>query len=208
MINNNNDDYLWDQSGEPDPEIQELEQVLGTLRYQPRPLEIPLGLQPERRHVSVRGFAPRLAIAAAIALVVLGAGFWLSLQRRDSPGVAKTPAGRADSERAAATVTEDVVRELNPPESRMEQPSSLSTNPADKPSRKRFSQAGIAGPAKRKRDLEVKPPELTAYELREAEAGKARLMLALRVASAKLNFAIKKAQGNQGNLIQNQHKVG
>ena len=34
-----NDDYLWDRTGEPDPEIQELEEVLGTLRYQPQPLE-------------------------------------------------------------------------------------------------------------------------------------------------------------------------
>ena len=36
-----NDDYLWDRTGEPDPEIQQLEQVLGMLRYQPRPLELP-----------------------------------------------------------------------------------------------------------------------------------------------------------------------
>ena len=36
-----NDDYLWDKSGQPDPEIQQLEEILGTLRYQPRPLEIP-----------------------------------------------------------------------------------------------------------------------------------------------------------------------
>ena len=35
------DDYLWDRTGEPDPEIQKLEEVLGTLRYQPRPLRIP-----------------------------------------------------------------------------------------------------------------------------------------------------------------------
>src|SRR6266545_7807215 len=32
-------DYLWDRTGEPDPEIQELEEILGTLRYQPRPLD-------------------------------------------------------------------------------------------------------------------------------------------------------------------------
>ena len=36
-------DYLWDKTGEPDPEVQELEEILGTLRYQPRPLEIPAG---------------------------------------------------------------------------------------------------------------------------------------------------------------------
>ena len=36
-----NDDYLWDKSGEPDPEIQELEEILAPLRYQPKPLELP-----------------------------------------------------------------------------------------------------------------------------------------------------------------------
>ena len=35
-----NDDYLWDKTGEPDPEIQQLENILGELRYQPRALEI------------------------------------------------------------------------------------------------------------------------------------------------------------------------
>ena len=33
---NNDGDYLWDKTGEPDPEIQQLEEILGTLRYQPR----------------------------------------------------------------------------------------------------------------------------------------------------------------------------
>ena len=33
-----NEDYLWDKSGEPDPQIQQLEEILGTLRYRSRPL--------------------------------------------------------------------------------------------------------------------------------------------------------------------------
>jgi hypothetical protein len=32
------EDYLWDRSGEPDPELQKLDEILGTLRYQPQPL--------------------------------------------------------------------------------------------------------------------------------------------------------------------------
>ncbi len=38
------EEYLWDKSGKPDPEIQELEEILGTLRYQPKPLVLPHSL--------------------------------------------------------------------------------------------------------------------------------------------------------------------
>ncbi len=61
-----NDDYLWDKSGEPDPEIQQLEEILGTLRYQPRPLNLP------RR----RNYVPFLAIAAAVVVALLAGGLW------------------------------------------------------------------------------------------------------------------------------------
>ncbi len=85
-------DYLWDKTGEPDPEIQELEEILGTLRYQARPLKIPADLQPN----PTRGFfsTPRLAIAATLAMALLGLGLWLGVQRwqqRRSPVVAESP---------------------------------------------------------------------------------------------------------------------
>src|SRR5436853_1119179 len=66
------DNYLWDRSGEPDPELQELEEILGALQYQPRSLEIPSGLQVGRR----RSLRPALAIAAGIALAAVALGFW------------------------------------------------------------------------------------------------------------------------------------
>src|SRR6267143_5363943 len=74
------DNYLWDRSGEPDPAIQELEAILGTLRYQPRPLEIPHHIQPGRQ----RSFFPALAIAAAIALFAILLGLWFSFNRRQT----------------------------------------------------------------------------------------------------------------------------
>ena len=82
-----NDDYLWDKSGEPDPEVQQLEQVLGTLRYQPRPLQIPeeLLVPRKRLHFSV------LAIAASIALMILAGGIWMKLHRRPATEVAAAP---------------------------------------------------------------------------------------------------------------------
>lgn len=67
------DDYLWDKTGEPDPEIQQLEKILGTLRYQPKPLELPQNLVVPRR----RNYFPLLAIAASLLLALLAGGIWL-----------------------------------------------------------------------------------------------------------------------------------
>src|SRR6476659_2197581 len=91
--NLNNGDYLWDKTGEPDPEIQQLEEILGTLRYQPRPLEIPAVLQVGRRRSFFRRYAAPLAIAATVAMLLLGFGLWLGLQRlqRGPQQIVKSP---------------------------------------------------------------------------------------------------------------------
>jgi hypothetical protein len=50
---------------------------------------------------------------------------------------------------------------------------------------------------------------MTAEEVAEAREAKERLMLALRMASSKLNYAQKKTQGSgPANQIHNQHKIG
>ncbi|HSE19331.1 MAG TPA: hypothetical protein VLB46_19875 [Pyrinomonadaceae bacterium] len=67
-----NDDYLWDKTGQPDPEIQKLEEILGTLRYQPRPLVLPR-----------RNYFPLLAIAASLLLALLAGGIWLRVRSHD-----------------------------------------------------------------------------------------------------------------------------
>jgi hypothetical protein len=74
-----NDDYLWDKSGEPDPQIQELEEILAPLRYQPKPLELPNELLVVRR----RTYVP-LAIAATVLLALLITAVWLRLRREKS----------------------------------------------------------------------------------------------------------------------------
>lgn len=71
------DDYLWDKTGQPDPEIQKLEEILGTLRYQPRPLELPVS----RR----RSFFPLLAIAASLLLALIAGGIWLRVRNQSVP---------------------------------------------------------------------------------------------------------------------------
>jgi hypothetical protein len=67
-----NDDYLWDRSGEPDPEVERLERVLGKYRYQDKPLSPALRSRLSER----RGGWIRLAAVAAAILIVL-AGLWI-----------------------------------------------------------------------------------------------------------------------------------
>lgn len=82
-----NDDYLWGKSGEPDPHIQQLEEILGTLRYQPKPLKLPEQLSTAR---SRRNYFPLLAIAATIVIALLTGGVWLRIQNQNAsiPAVA------------------------------------------------------------------------------------------------------------------------
>jgi hypothetical protein len=77
-----NDDYLWDRSGEPDPEVERLERVLGKYRYQAKPVSPALDSRLSRR----RGGWIRLAAVAAAILIVL-AGLWIfKIQDRSVSG--------------------------------------------------------------------------------------------------------------------------
>jgi FecR-like protein len=82
-----NDDYLWDGSGPPDPDIQRLEQLLGPLRATVSgSIQLPPSLKRRRASVTVdalqwrsaRFLAPALAAAAAIVLMV--SGTWNSVR--------------------------------------------------------------------------------------------------------------------------------
>lgn len=202
-----NDDYLWDRTGEPDPEIQKLEAILGELRYQPRPLELPADVNVGRKQSFFRDFGPRLAIAATIAMLVVGLGVWFAVQRLKNDEskvlvvVPKSPEVIPDKTAAATPTAND-------------KQNTVALKPADDRERikvQRQPQVNRQSPAvnrNRARNATAKSQQLTAEE-REGEAAKNQLMLALRVASAKLNFAQKKTQGaNPRELIHNQHKIG
>ena len=71
-------DYLWDKTGEPDKDVEQLENLLGTLRYQPRPLDIPATAMPTvtaRPRTTLIFSRPRIALAASLLLTLL-AGMW------------------------------------------------------------------------------------------------------------------------------------
>ena len=183
-----NDNYLWDRTGEPDREFRQLEELLGELRYQPRPLQIPDNLR-----VGRRTFAPALAIAATL-LVAVAIGLWLNLNRpsvtppeqagNSQPAQSNTPAPKnPGNESLAATVN-------NPPK-------------PNKPERhKMVARSFLTN--KHPRSV-IRDPELTAEELAQKE----QVVLALRMVSAKLTLAQRKTQGiPQTNIIRNQHKIG
>jgi hypothetical protein len=181
-----NDNYLWDRSGEPDAEVQELEELLGTLRYTPKPLEIPAHIQPGRR----QSFFPAMAIAAAIALFAVLLGLWFNFNRHQSPALTASnnsqvgqPAPPAPSNKE--TVTAQVQKGPEPA------------------SVVKHSQT-IAHRQTRVPRTVNREPALTPQELAEKE----QVLVALRLVSFKLNLAQRKTQGGpQLSPIRN-HKIG
>jgi len=67
------DDYLWDGSGKPDPEIQRLEVLLGRFRHENHAPEFPKIVPDRRRTFLPRrvGLFPALATAAAVAAIAV-----------------------------------------------------------------------------------------------------------------------------------------
>jgi ferric-dicitrate binding protein FerR (iron transport regulator) len=71
------DDYLWDKSGPPDPEVQRLEQVLGVLSPR-KPFLVP----PQPARAPARLWFLVIAFAAAAAAVVAMIMIWLPRRSR------------------------------------------------------------------------------------------------------------------------------
>lgn len=182
------DDYLWDRSGQPDPDIEQLEEILGELRYQPRPLEIPADLKSGGNRFQFS----RYAIAAAVAMMVLGAGAWLALQKPNT-GVATIPQPRP-AEVKTVTPEEPKHTAVAAPGHKTVAVVSETTRPTVR--------------VKSRRSRTTRTPQLSPEELAEAVAAKDRLIMALRLASSKLNYAQKKAQGSNPPPVYHQHKIG
>ena len=189
------DNYLWDRSGEPDPEVQNLEEILGTLRYQPRPLEIP-------NDVRLRGISPlftKLAIAAAIGLIAIALGLWVNFNRpRTVPAVEAKHDSQTD-QKSNAPQPQFAPNENPPQLAVVKDPTPTNIQKRHRePARNLAAQNRTPSPT-------IRQSTLTPQELAEKE----QVLLALRLVSAKLNLAQRKTQGlPQLNIIRNQHKIG
>ena len=177
-----NDDYLWDKTGEPDPQILELEEILGTLRYQPKPLEIPKSVPLPRQ----RNNFPWLAIAASILLAIIAGSIWLSMR----------------SHRAAPPPQEARATPPAPVEEKAPLPAgTVAPKPAP------VSREVVV--AVRKARPRSSTPVLSKQDREEALVAKEQLMLALRLTTEKLSLVQRKTQiTNPANQIKNQHRVG
>lgn len=189
------DNYLWDRSGEPDPEVQELEEILGTLRYQPRPLEIPVNVLVDRR----RRFFPPMAIAAAIALLAILLGLWVSFNRRQASPPLQARDSQIDPNKSAGTPPASPNQQASPAPALVKNSEPKGTQKLESPRNRLARNKG------RGTQTQIRQPQLTPEELAEKE----QVLIALRLVSAKLNLAQRKAQGAPPlNVIRNQHKIG
>jgi hypothetical protein len=183
-------DYLWDRSGEPDPEMQSLEATLGKLRHQPQPLQLPVA-PPRRQDFHW------LAAAAAVVLMVLAGGLWMAFSRRpaettsdrlllvrQTTGSLAGLYGAADS--FALSIGEDTVR-------RDADAQSARTARESRPRRVIEERYTVVASAR------SRAPERRRDErmMKEGEIAKEQLMLALHFASSKLNLVQRKIQVNK-----------
>ncbi|HVF28799.1 MAG TPA: hypothetical protein VM943_11190 [Pyrinomonadaceae bacterium] len=204
-------DYLWDKSGEPDAEVQRLETLLGELRFEPgRKLDLP----PEMIvHARVRPrWYPAFAVAAALALMTLAVAWFAVVKRHSSTPsdlqVVENPTGASPSKPVEPSpapprrANEVAVSGESESESNLSddvraaprQPNPVVPASLGRPSTRRSYQSNL----KRRADLasnarQQRKPD--SPEMLEAERAKEQLMLALHVASAKLNLAQRKAPG-------------
>jgi hypothetical protein len=80
------DDYLWDASGQPDPEVQRLERALGRFRHNAPLPAFPQIEPPARRagwwsEMVLGAWTPRFA-AAMLVVSAIGCGLWLLYSTR------------------------------------------------------------------------------------------------------------------------------
>ncbi|APR80125.1 Hypothetical protein A7982_05472 [Minicystis rosea] len=104
------DDYLWDRSGEPDPDIARLERSLSTLRHRDRAYDVPTSeptqpAAPSARVVPIRRRSSRfILLAVAAALTAAAVLAWPRRPRSPEPlsSTASPPASLASPPSTAA----------------------------------------------------------------------------------------------------------
>jgi hypothetical protein len=191
-----NEDYLWDKSGEIDPEIAELEHKLGRLRFKAaaHPLVLPPPLPATAWYR--KNFSPVMAIAATLVILLLAGGLWLGL-RGSTFNDGKILQVVASGPRPPIGPIDSTQARINPVAPQQNNSASHTVEPA------RF-RAGER--AERRRELLATRASINKARVRreqqqqlarEGEAAKAQLIRALYITSDALNTVQRKVQGEQ-----------
>jgi hypothetical protein len=190
------DDYLWDKSGAPDPEIVQLEQLLGDLRYRRPGVSLPL---PKR--APARPGRTFFAIAAAALFMMMAAGVWFAVGQRNQGGAAGLAAINAqpgsardwlNPESFAAMTPQAIDAVTHEPERGIHAPGAL---PDRKQRRSSESKRGASTDAQLARS--ASPNRRERINMDEGVAAREQLIKALHLASSKLNQVQKKIQDNK-----------
>ena len=203
-------DYLWDKTGEADAEVERLEELLGTLRYKARPLQLPESSSAQTARSKFRPQRSfkwqRLALAASLLLMLLAGAWLIRWQHNEHQRAAAHKQNIVAPVTPEPTPQEQQARTTNDKPAPQPQPA---TTPApivpanyhrsrrasvhrDLLARHRSSSAPSVPQQATPHDPQLAnaPQELTP-EQREATE---KLLLALRIASAKLNYAERQVQ--------------
>jgi hypothetical protein len=198
-------DYLWDRSGEADAEVERLEELLGRLRYAPRPFELPAetvesaqrAARASRLIRASRSSPARLAIAATLLVAVLAGA--LALLRR-APGVVR------GNESASATQSAPALSPVQAPTAthegvqRTEQRESVASRATAKPSTRAFV-SHVAATVTRRHELfeaRVAPASDAsggAFDMESRVRAKEQLVEAMRLTSEAFREVRSRASG-------------
>ena len=192
------DDYLWDKSGEPDPEIARLEKRLSRLRYK-RPQHVPPvtldAVAPQTRRTRTHYFA----VAAAFIFAALAIGLWAAWQRNQSAGSTLQAVAAAGATSPRLRINSGSASEAVPRETQNGQSSQIASdsNNEQQPSFTSGRRTALRRREARNLSARNRAGGNRRDERREGEMAKEQLMMALQIASEKLSFAQKKIQANK-----------
>ncbi len=189
--NNNNEDYLWDGSGKPDKEVQHLEKLLGQFKYEKKELQIK-----ESQKRVVWSVYTRFALVAATILITLS-GLWL-LANKSNIAVLDTKIQIANKPNIKATSEVKSVHNDNQVQSNQNNQTAKNLTIVDN------SINNVEMPALKIKDhqkihhnsIKVKQVEVAINSEDESKEAAKQLLLALQIASTKLNIAQKRVQEN------------
>lgn len=198
-------DYLWDKTGEPEEDVERLEQLLGTLRYEPRPLQLPEDFS---ARVARNSFRPqqrpfqwqRLAVAASLLLTLLAGAWLLTLQRNKEAQQANKAPQQIVAPQSNATAPRDETATMNNDHAQVaptQRETTVIEQRVNYQPRKRVStHVGAKAIRRAPRELTNRPQEQLASTPMTPEQKQAteQLLLALRIASAKYNYAQREMQ--------------